>query len=92
MLSLDAKEDKRRDMDKKRRYYQYLYEDLTQEMKNAEMEATKQVTKELEKVVDKLGKSEGYKLILERKAVGIIYFDDAIDMTNRVIDAYDRMK
>jgi outer membrane protein len=92
MLSLDAKEDKKRALDKKKRYYKYLYEDLTQEMKEAEVEATKRIGKELEKVVEKFADKEGYTLIFERRALGLIYFNDAIDITDRVTEAYDRMK
>ncbi len=92
MLSLDAQEDKKRQLEKKRRYYKYLYEELTEEMKNAEMEETKRVSKELEKVVDKIAKKEGYTLILEKRTVGLVYYDDSIDITQKVIEAYDKMK
>lgn len=92
MLSLDAQEDKKRELEKKRRYYKYLYEDLSQEMKDAEIEATKKVGKELEKVVTEIGKREGYIFILERRTVGLIYYDDSIDITNQVTQAYDKMK
>ena len=92
MLSLDAQEDKKRALDKQRRYYKYLYEDLSDEMKASEMEATKKIGKELEKVVSKIGKEEGYIVILEKRTVGLIYYDDAIDITDRVTQAYDKMK
>ncbi len=92
MLSLDAQEDKKRALDKQRRYYKYIYEDLSQEMKNSEIEATKKVGKELEKIVTKIGKEEGYIIILEKRTVGLIYYDDSIDITNQVIQAYDKMK
>ena len=92
MLSLDAQEDKKRELEKKRRYYKYLYEDLSQEMKDAEIEATKKVGKELEKIVMELGKKEGYTLILEKRTVGLIYFEDSIDITDKVTKLYDVMK
>jgi len=92
MLSLDAQEDKKRALEKQRRYYKYLYEDLAQEMKDSEIEATKRVGKELEKVVDAIGKKEGYILILEKRTVGLIYYDDSIDITTQVTQAYDKMK
>jgi outer membrane protein len=91
MLSLDAQEDKKRELEKKRRYYKYLYEDFTQDMKDAEMEATKSVGKELEKVVQKIAEKDAYTLILERRTVGLIFYDDAIDITDQVTKAYDKM-
>jgi outer membrane protein len=92
MLSLDAQEDKKRALDKQRRYYKYLYEDLSQEMKNSEIEATKKVGKELEKIVEKAGKEEGYIIILEKRTVGLIYYKDSIDITDQVTQAYDKMQ
>jgi outer membrane protein len=92
MLSLDAQEDKKRDLDKKRRYYKYLYEELTLEMKDLEQEATNDVGKELEKVVKKLAEKEAYTLILEKRTLGLIYYSNTIDLTDRVVDAYDASK
>lgn len=90
MLSLDAKEDKKRELERKKRHFKYLYEDYTQEMKDAEQEATKRVGKELEKIVQKIAAEKGYILIFERRTIGLIYFDDAIDITDQVTKAYDK--
>lgn len=90
MLSLDAKEDKKREVERKKRHFKYLYEDYTQEMKDAEQEATKRVGKELEKIVQKIAAEKGYILIFERRTIGLIYFDDAIDITDQVTKAYDK--
>jgi outer membrane protein len=91
MLSLDAKEDKQKELEKKSRHYKYLYEEYTQEMKAAELEVRKKVGKELEKVVEKIGQREGYLIILEKRTIGLIYYADAMDMTEQVIKAYDQM-
>lgn len=90
MLSLDAKEDKKRELDRKKRHFKYLYEDYTQEMKDAEQEATKRVGKALEKIVEKIAAEKGYILIFERRTIGLIYFDNAIDITDQVTKDYDK--
>jgi outer membrane protein len=92
MLSLDAQEDKKRELEKKRRYYKYLVEDLTDEMKDTEAEATRQIGKELEKVVQKIAEKEAYTVILEKRTLGLVYYNDAIDITDRVVEAYDALK
>lgn len=92
MLSLDAKEDKQKDLEKKRRHYKYLYDEFTQEMKDAEMEIRRTVGKELESVVKKIGKKEGYTIILEKRTLGLLYHDKAIDVTDEVTRSYDLMK
>jgi outer membrane protein len=92
MLSLDAKEDKKRELERKKRHFKYLYEDYTQEMKDAEKEATKRVGKDLEKIVQKIAAERGYILIFERRTIGLIYFDNAIDITDQVTRDYDKMQ
>ena len=90
MLSLDAKEDKKRELERKKRHFKYMYEDYTQEMKLLEQEATKRVGKDLEKIVEKIAAQKGYILIFERRTIGLIYFDNAIDITDQVTKDYDK--
>ena len=92
MLSFDAKEDKKRELEKKSRYYKYLYDDYTQEMKYAEKEATQKIGKELGDIVKKIGEKQGYVLIIKKRSAGLIYFDDAIDITDLVVKEYDKAK
>jgi len=90
MLSLDAKEDKRRELERKKRHFKYLYEDYTQEMKQEERDATKRVGKDLEKIIEKIAKEKGYSLIFERRTIGLIYSANAIDITDQVTKEYDK--
>jgi outer membrane protein len=89
MLSLGARDDKRNELEKKRRYYKYLYEDLSEQMKDAERDATRRVLQELEDVVNQIAAQEGFTLIMERNSPGMIYVDEAVKITDRVIQAYD---
>jgi outer membrane protein len=92
MLSLDAKQDKRKELERKQRYYKYLYTEYTQEMKDAELDARKKVGKEVEKIVGKMGEAGGYVMILERQAPGLIYYDNSLDITEKVVKTYDGEK
>ena len=92
MLSLDAQGSKKREVESKKRYIQFLRNDFTQVMKETDLENSKRILKELEKIVGKIAKDEGYDLIFERKGVGLIYASEAIDITDMVIKAYDRLK
>ena len=51
MLSLDAKEEKTGELKKKRRYLKYLFDDYSQQMKDAEMEVVRQFGRELKQVL-----------------------------------------
>ena len=90
MLSLDARDDKRRDLEKMERRYKYLVGEYSQEMKDAEADATRLVGMEVGKVVGKIGKEKGYTIIIEKRALGLIYWDNAIDITDQVIAEYDK--
>ncbi len=92
MLSLDAKQDKAKELEKKRRHFKYLAEDFTEEMKQAQLGARQSLAKELEKVVEKIGKKEGYTMIMEKRTIGLVYFNNALDITDQVIKEYDKMK
>jgi outer membrane protein len=92
MLSLDAQEDKQRELDKKRRYYKYLQDDFSQEIKTLEVETIKKTMKELETVVKGIAQKKGYTLIFERRTLGLMYYDPSVDITEEIIKGYDKIK
>lgn len=67
--------------------YQRGMQDLQQELRQKESEMTGDILRELEKIVTEVGKAEKFTLILERTQ--ILYTDQAIDITNRVIEVYN---
>jgi outer membrane protein len=67
--------------------YQRGMQDLQQELRQKEGEMTADILRELEKIVNEVGKAEKFTLILERTQ--ILYTDQAIDITNRVIEVYN---
>ena len=85
------KDEERRNLegDLQRRYvtYQRSMSDQQQELRQRENEMTGDILKELEKIVNEVGKAEKFTLILERSQ--ILYSDQGIDITGRVIEAYN---
>jgi len=92
MLSVDAKEDKQKEFERKTREFKYLYEDLSEEMRKAEMEAKKVILQDLETIVGGIGTKDSYQIIFERRSSGIMFVDEAIDITEQVIKAYDQSR
>jgi outer membrane protein len=90
MLSLDAKETKRREMEKKKRYYNYLFEEYNRELKETEMEATRAMSRQIRAVLADIGKSGGFTIIMDSSAPGLLYVKGAVDITKEVIKALDR--
>jgi len=68
------------------------YEDLNDQMQKAEAEAREAMLKDLEKVVEEIGKKNGFTMIFERRSSGIMFLEAAIDITDKVIEAYNKMK
>ena len=92
MLSMDAKEDKRKEWERKGRELKYFLDDLNEEMRKAEGEAKKKILKELEVIVNRIGREGKYHLILERVTGGVVYFSGVIDITGDVIKEYDKTR
>ncbi len=92
MLSLDAQGDKKRTLGKKRRKLKYLADDFTQDMKAIESEVMQRFGMEIRKIVQKIGQEESFTLIFEKRSIGVMYNGGAIDVTDKVIKAYDKIK
>jgi Skp family chaperone for outer membrane proteins len=87
-----AREDKRKEFERKGRELKYLYEDFAEEMGKAEAEEKKKILKELEVIVKRIGREGNYHLILETRSGGIMYFSGVIDLTDQLIKEYDETK
>ena len=88
-LLLKEEEKKNLEREFQRRYlgYQRSMRDFQEELRQKEGEMTGEILKELEKVVLEIGKSEKFTLVLERSQV--LYSDQAIDITSKVIELYN---
>ena len=65
--------------------------DQQQELQRKNSEMMSEILKDLEQIVTDVGKTEKFTLILERSQ--ILYSDQAVDITNKVIEVYNnRMK
>ncbi|HXG53428.1 MAG TPA: OmpH family outer membrane protein [candidate division Zixibacteria bacterium] len=85
------KEEERRNLeaDLQRRIvnYQRAMQDNQQELRQKEGMMTSDILRDLEKIVAEVGKSEKFTLILERNQ--ILYSDQGIDITNKVVEVYN---
>ncbi|MBW2334683.1 MAG: OmpH family outer membrane protein [Deltaproteobacteria bacterium] len=91
MLSMDAQDGKKRAITRKTRELEYLYKDLNEEMTRLQGKEQQRIFKELEKIIEKIGSEENYTLIMEKRAGGVLYFSESIDITDQVIKAYEQM-
>lgn len=92
MLSLEAKEDKQKEYNEKQRKLEYDVEDYNEEMTNAQSEAQERILQDLEVIIIDIAETGEYDLILERVSAGVLFTSDALDITDQIIDAYNKAK
>lgn len=90
LLSAEARATKERDYQQKVKDYQRLTKDIQEELQQTDADYTRKILEDIFKVVQQLGKQEGFTLILEKTESSILYASDGIDMTDRVIQAFDK--
>ena len=92
MLTPDARANKEKEYQNKLREFQRWGEDTQNEVNQKRMEMERNISAALIKVIQKIGADEGYTVILERNENIVLFASKSIDITDRVIKAYDAQK
>ncbi len=92
LLSDSAKAEKERDYQQSIKELQRFQKDIKDELQQRDNDLTKRILNELFEVLQSLGKEGGYSLILEKNEGAVIYADETIDLTDKLIKAYDASK
>jgi len=92
MLTPDARANKEKEYQNKLREFQRWGEDTQNEVNQKRTEMERNISAALMKVIQKIGADEGYTVILERNENIVLFASKSIDITDRVIKAYDAQK
>jgi outer membrane protein len=92
MLNPDARATREKEYQNKLREFQRWGEDTQNEINQKRMEMERNISMGLQKVIQKVGADEGYTLILEKNESIVLFVSRALDITDRVIKAYDAQK
>lgn len=92
VLSAEAKKSREDEIERLLRDYQRLVQDSQNEVKKKEGELTGAIIKEIRDAVEKIGQDEGYSLVLENVEGIILYSRKDLDITDRVVKAYNELK
>ena len=101
VLNLQAQEEKEEAFRKKVRELKRFIddtnnfiEDATAEFREKEVRATRRLLREIRDVVQAMGKEGKYSFILEGNAGAavVLYFDGAVDLTEKVVTRYNKTK
>lgn len=90
VLSADARKSKEDELEKGIREYQRLVQDSQADIKKKEAELTDVILKDIREIIDKIGETEGYTLIIEKGM--IVYSSKGLDITDNIIKKYDESK
>lgn len=89
LLSETARSDKERDYQQKLKEFQRFTKDIQEELQQQDADHTRRILEELFGVIKEVGEKENYTLVLEKTESSILFADDQIDLTGKIIKAYD---
>ncbi len=89
LLSEDARANKERDYQQKLKEFQRFTKDIQEELQQKDADFTRQILENLFNVLKEIGKNESYTIILEKSESSVLYADESIDLTEKLISKYD---
>jgi outer membrane protein len=87
MLSAMALADKKRALEDKVLELNRVKENYEYELQQKDFELAQIILAQTKDIIDKIGKEEGYTVILERTGSTVLYFPASVDITDKVIKA-----
>jgi outer membrane protein len=88
-LNEDARSKKAIDLDNKRKNLKRYLEDARNEFEQASQTELADFEKELMPMIDNIGKTKGFTMIIDLSRSGLVYMDPTIDITDEVVKAVD---
>ncbi len=89
MITPEARADKEKQYQTRLKDYQRISTDYQTELQQRDQEFTQKILKDLEDLIRNLGESEKYTVILEKTQGGILFASPSMDITDKVIAAYN---
>jgi outer membrane protein len=88
-LNQETREKKTLELQTKRKNLKRYIEDAQNEIQRASRGELVELEKAVMPLIDQIGKSKGFTIIFDITRPGIVYYDQAIDVTAEVIKAFD---
>lgn len=90
MLSQDELMKRQQELMMKDQELQKLYSDLQEDIGTKEAQLTEKIYKNVAAIIKDVAAEEGLQLVLVRSQATVLYANPKLDLTNRVIVAYDK--
>ena len=89
VLSDDARAAKEQEFQLKVKDFQRFTKDIQDELQQKDSDYTRRILGQLFNLVKEIGKKNGYTIILEKGQGAVLYASDKVDLTSRLVKAYD---
>jgi len=90
LMKPDVLKDKEVTYQKKVRDYQIMVKDSNEELQGKQQEIAKEFYPEILKIIKSIGEKEKYTLIIDISTFPVAHWNKANDLTNRVLDEFNR--
>ncbi|MBF0204453.1 MAG: OmpH family outer membrane protein [Desulfamplus sp.] len=90
VMSKEKKEEKQKELRTKFNEFKAMRSEFMREFKENQAVHLNKIQNSVMEITSEIGKKEGFSMILERAEGGIMYYDSAMDITDKVISEYNR--
>lgn len=90
VMSKDKKEEKQKELRTKFNDFKTLRSEYMKSFKELQNNHFNKIRSDVLSVTGEVGRKEGFTMVIEKNEGGIMYFDGALDITDKVISEYNR--
>jgi len=90
VMSKEMREEKGREITIKINDFKRLNKKYLNELRELENRLVSRIRKDVPGIIEEIGKKEGYLLIIEKREAGVLYYPNAIDLTDKLIQIYNK--
>lgn len=90
VMAKDKKEEKQKELRTKFNEFKTIRAKYMDEFKDMQAKHFNKIRGEVLNMTNEVGKKEGFTVIIEKNEGGIMYFDGALDITDKIISEYNR--
>ena len=89
VLSPEKQGEKEKDFRNRVNDFKKMQDDFSREFKQLEVQSLNKIQEEVVQIINEIGKADGYTIILEKKAGGVLYSPEKLDITDQIIKKYN---
>ncbi len=90
IMNEETLKQKSQSLEKKKKELVRAKEDFSDELRRRQEEMRLKIFQEIQSIVDGFGQSQGFSMILAKENAGVIFMTESVDVTEQIIDLYDR--